>query len=405
MIKVLVVDLGSRLNPLGGQARIASTLSLELNKKFDTYYLGYDTDYLKEVKNKIILPRGKTANPSLRKSVLSEMRAVRIAYNLLVVSRLGGLGVEKGQLVKRVKSLNPDIIISNAPNDFPLLRYLKRNGVDAKTVYVDHGSISTNSTGYFSKEGIPITFGTGIRALTSERAKEEFFNFFDMVVALNRNQYNSISDYTEKVRLINNGVNIKRHRNQSMEKKARRIYGIKDNDFVVLYVGRMFDRQKNVSTLIKAFKEIKGNNFKLLLVGDGPSINEYKSLSSKDGRITFTGKLVDEPLNTVYNLSHVFVLPSHWEGLSLVILEAAAVSLPLILSNAAYSEDFKDKRIGKVLSFNENNPEELKGLIQTLKNNKKVRDHAIHVSNELSKVFDEETMIGKYTELIHNLSK
>ena len=123
-------------------------------------------------------------------------------------------------------------------------------------------------------------------------------------------------------------MDIKSDKNAIKERRLRERYGIDVNDFVVLYIGRMFDRQKNVSTLIRAFKGIKEKNLKLLLVGDGPSLDSYKRLAEGDGRIIFAGSVKDAETSSIYNISSLFVLPSFWEGFSLTVLEAASHSLP-----------------------------------------------------------------------------
>ncbi|MCL5786869.1 MAG: hypothetical protein M1520_01550, partial [Candidatus Marsarchaeota archaeon] len=161
-------------------------------RKMQTYYLGYETLYMDNKKKGIILKRAGKALEA-RKSRLSEMRIVRAAYNAAYVRRMKGLGAEKDEIFTKVKKINPDVIIANAISDFPLVSYLRKMGLNFKAVYIDHGSASTTAMKYFSKEGIPLSMGTGRIGASLARKRRHFFSFFDMNVALNDRHYHEIS--------------------------------------------------------------------------------------------------------------------------------------------------------------------------------------------------------------------
>lgn len=395
-MRVLVTDLASRMNVFGGQARIASILSTRLGKGFECEYLGYKTQYIRGRKGDMILKRG-VINPSSRNSALSESKLIRIAYNIAVVSRLGGM--EKERLIDNVKKFGPEVIICNSVVDFPLLKALKRGGMKFKSVYIDHGSVSTNSGGFLSNEGIPLAFGTGIRSISMESIKRRFFGFFDMNVALNMSQYGSIRRLTDKVVLINNGLDIKAGRK---DPSARGRYGLSGNDFVVSYIGRMFERQKRVSTLIEAFLGIKGKGFRLLMVGDGPSLGSYREMSKDDNRIIFTGRMEDRDLNRIYKSIDVMVLPSRWEGLPLTILEASSYSVPIIFSRSAYIKDLRKPSINGQLCFPDGDSNELRRMILKLTDPEK-HAAAVAASRSISRTFTESSMINRYRQVLARL--
>ena len=400
--KVLIVDLGSKFNTFGGQARMAAVLNKKLGKNFSTYYLGYETAYSKGMKHPIFIERSKRMGLSIRKSRFSEMWLPRLAYNLLVVSRMSDL--EKESILKKVREISPDVIISNSIQDINLLAFLRKKGLKFKAVYIDHGSVSTGINDYFSKEGIPLTIGTGINSVSVVGKKSKFFNFYDMNVALNHDQLGRICDFTDKVALIQNGLDIKVGKNPERMSELRERYGIKASDFVVLYIGRMFDRQKNVSTLIRAFKEVEGVNLRLLLVGDGPSLQSYRKLAEGDNRIIFGGGAEDDDIGAIYDISNLFVLPSFWEGFSLTILEAAAHSLPMILSSNAYVNDLKGEGLGRIASFDPHNVEELRRKIIAFYENKAFRAAGSNSSAKIRAKFTEDLMMEKYRRIISKLS-
>ncbi len=400
--KVLIIDLGSKFNAFGGQARMAAVLNKKLGDAFKTYYLGYETAYSKGMKNPIFIERSKRMGLSIRRSRLSEMWLPRLAYNLFVVSRMSDL--EKESIFRKVREISPDVIISNSIQDINLLSFLRKRGLKFKAIYIDHGSVSTGINSYFSKEGIPLTVGTGLDSLSVAGKKGKFFNFYDINVALNHDQLGRMCDFTDKVALIQNGLDIKVEKNPKKISALREKYAIKPGDFVILYIGRMFDRQKNVSTLIRAFKGALGDNLRLLLVGDGPSLQNYRKLAEGDKRIIFGGGAKDDDVSTTYDISSLFVLPSFWEGFSLTILEAAAHSLPMILSSNAYVDDLKGEGLGRIASFDPHNVEELRRKIIALYESKELRAAGARASAKIHARFTEDLMIEKYRKMISKLA-
>ncbi len=94
-----------------------------------------------------------------------------------------------------------------------------------------------------------------------------------------------------------------------------------------LFVGEMRD-YKGVDILLNALARIPGAT--LSLVGDGPSMEEYKTLSVRlgiAGNCHFKGRM---PMREAVNLGRIMVLPSRFESFPYVVLETAAASLPLI---------------------------------------------------------------------------
>ena len=97
-----------------------------------------------------------------------------------------------------------------------------------------------------------------------------------------------------------------------------------------LYIGRL-SSEKGINTLIRAFKKIKSNNARLVIVGDGPIRNELRKISMDDNRIEYTGYLSGNALKEKIEKSKAIIVPSEWyENAPLSILEAFAVGKPVI---------------------------------------------------------------------------
>jgi glycosyltransferase involved in cell wall biosynthesis len=109
----------------------------------------------------------------------------------------------------------------------------------------------------------------------------------------------------------------------------------KPHEFVIGHVGR-FVEQKNHRFLLEIAAEVlrREPTALLLLIGDGPlrrQIEEQAELMGLGGRVVFAGLRSDVP--ELLRQMNVFVMPSLFEGLPVVGLEAQAAGLPLVISD------------------------------------------------------------------------
>jgi glycosyltransferase involved in cell wall biosynthesis len=129
---------------------------------------------------------------------------------------------------------------------------------------------------------------------------------------------------------------------ESTDRVARRAeFGIPVDAFVTGHVGR-FDHQKNHRFLIEIANETlaKDANAWFLLIGDGPLRGEIEARAARSAyksRIVFTGQRSDVP-HLMLGVMNAFTLPSLHEGLPLVLVEAQAAGLPIIISDVITAE-------------------------------------------------------------------
>lgn len=141
--------------------------------------------------------------------------------------------------------------------------------------------------------------------------------------------------------IINNAIDIEKFKfNSSIREEVRKELGIEDNELVIGHIGR-FCRQKNQSFLIDIFQTVqrKKNNIKLFLVGGGELEMEYRNKVHRlnlEDKITFLGIRTDT--YRLYQAMDVLVMPSLYEGLPVVGIEAQCSGLSLILSNEITQE-------------------------------------------------------------------
>ena len=142
-------------------------------------------------------------------------------------------------------------------------------------------------------------------------------------------------------KVLNNAINTQAFSFSIAErKKIREEFGVSDNSFILGTIGRMVE-QKNQSRLLKIFKEILNiqKNAYLLLIGEGALKekleDEAKDLKIND-RVMFTGSRSDIP--SLLSAMDSFVLPSLYEGLGIVLIEAMASGLPCIFTSTIPKE-------------------------------------------------------------------
>lgn len=145
----------------------------------------------------------------------------------------------------------------------------------------------------------------------------------------------------EKTLIINNGIILDDFSfNKNARIELRKNIGISDDELVIGHIGR-FNSQKNHTFPLSIFQEIHKINrqTKLLLVGKGELEESIKKMITKlrlDDSVILLGIRDDIP--KLLSCFDVFLFPSLYEGLSVVLVEAQASGLPCIISDTNSSE-------------------------------------------------------------------
>ena len=137
-----------------------------------------------------------------------------------------------------------------------------------------------------------------------------------------------------KFMVLNNAIDIHKFSyNSFVRSKCRKDIGV-ENEFLIGHIGH-FSEQKNHDFLVDIFKILhqKVPNVKLLLIGDG---KKYKEMNEKvcnlglNKNVIFAGK--KNNVSEFYQAMDMFVLPSKFEGLGMVLIEAQSAGLPVLTS-------------------------------------------------------------------------
>jgi len=104
----------------------------------------------------------------------------------------------------------------------------------------------------------------------------------------------------------------------------------------ILFLNRIVP-EKGIHYLIEAFKEIKRDDFKLVIAGSSFQGDRYaeslKQMAGQDNRIIFTGYVTRTEVHELYTNAYFFVLPSELEGMPAVVLESLSHKCPALVSD------------------------------------------------------------------------
>jgi len=130
-------------------------------------------------------------------------------------------------------------------------------------------------------------------------------------------------------------------------KKLKERFGIKPQDKVLLYIGRI-SKEKNVEEIVRAMPEYmkKRPNVKFVIVGSGPALEKLEKLVEEyklTEQIIFTGSQPWDTIGLFYQLGDVFVSASISETQGLTYIEAMAAGLPIVARADKCLEDILDE--------------------------------------------------------------
>jgi glycosyltransferase involved in cell wall biosynthesis len=160
----------------------------------------------------------------------------------------------------------------------------------------------------------------------------------DQLIAVSRSIVHKLQNEgrdTAPISLIHNGVDLERYDHQEPCCTLREEYDLPSEGPIVGVVARL-EPEKGHPTLLEAWPSVLAAvpNATLLIVGQGSRREALEALTRHLGiadRVVFTGRRDDVPAVTA--AIDVAVLPSYREALGLTILEAMALSRPIVASN------------------------------------------------------------------------
>ncbi len=204
------------------------------------------------------------------------------------------------------------------------------------------------------------------------------------------------------VHIVPTGIEVERFYKEQFKKpeidELRHRFGIKKDDFVILFVGRLGE-EKSVDLLIEAQASLvrTNPNCKLLIVGDGPDKEKFESLVRKfrlQNHVIMTGKVPWKEVPKYYMLASIFATASKTETQGLTVIEAMAASKPVL---AVDDDAFQMVIVNDLNGYLFANKRQYKKLVRNLMEDKNKLDYLskqarITAESHSSKYFAEKVL-------------
>jgi glycosyltransferase involved in cell wall biosynthesis len=129
------------------------------------------------------------------------------------------------------------------------------------------------------------------------------------------------------------------------------VYPSNDHPLNILFVGR-FAFNKGIDVLLAVAKRLaeEGNvgNFNFILAGDGPERARMEA-QGLPPNVQLVGKVDDDRLHQLYAECHALLLPTRFEGMPTVVLEAMANARPAFVSDVGAAGELVSESNGYLL--------------------------------------------------------
>jgi glycosyltransferase involved in cell wall biosynthesis len=227
----------------------------------------------------------------------------------------------------------------------------------------------------------------------------------DTIIALSEaiSNYLKVNGKPKDVKVIHTGVNIKL--SDDVDNKVQKeAFGIKYNSIPVIGTVGNLRYEKGYQYFLPAMKQVIKEipNIKILIVGEGKLRNDYENLANSlglTGNIIFTGYRKD--VIEIMSLFDIFVLSSITEGFGRVLIEAMALTKPVVATKVdAIPEIVLDGETGILVPPKESDAL-AKAIIKLLKNSEMARKFGQAGRKRVEKFF----ILNKMVSDVENVYK
>lgn len=207
---------------------------------------------------------------------------------------------------------------------------------------------------------------------------------------------NKIVKMDQAIEIPGSGVNVEYHNYED--------YPVDDNIIKLLYIGRIM-KAKGIDELFKAIEKIKQSysNIEFHIIG-GKEENYDERINElvKRNFIIFHGS--QEDVRPFLKNCHAIINPSHHEGMSNVLLEAASTGRPVLASNIPGCKETFDEGISGFGFESKNSDSLVKTIIKFIElpfEEKKLMGFAGRL--KIEKQFDRNIVVNEYMNAIHSI--
>ena len=315
------------------------------------------------------------------------------------------------------------------PAMHPLIHYLKEAGVQLIHCHTEFGigkaglraahvlkipAICTTHTMWTDFYKYYLTFGKLISPRIINGIMKKYYGKFDSLIGVStkaRNYFKQegmLPDMPSVI--IPNAIDKekfqKTHITEEQKLALRESYGIKPDDTMLLFVGRIGE-EKRVFELLKVCQNVakKNSKIKMIFVGNGPAYEDMLKKAADDiasKQIIFTGFIEWTKVSEYYESADIFVTTSLSEMHSMTILEAQLSGLPIIVRR---DESYLDSVFDGENGYLTDSEEEMEAKILELAADKEKCRSFGKRSLEITKRFTIETHIKKTLKVYEEVMK
>lgn len=219
-----------------------------------------------------------------------------------------------------------------------------------------------------------------------------------------------------KTHLLKNAIDVEKFNrtvSETQKKRIRERLGLSEQDFVVLYVGRIIE-VKGVLELMQAVTGIEDNHIKLLMVGSAnfgkwafsPYERQVNKLAKQNrDRIIFTGYVPNDEVYQYASVADVQCVPSLWEeAAGLVVLEAMAEGLPLIATRSGGVPEYVDTDAALFME-RDNVVENLQQAICYMKDHPAARKQMSEAAKKQGRKYNEAAYYQNFVKMIEEMQE
>ena len=209
---------------------------------------------------------------------------------------------------------------------------------------------------------------------------------------------------SKKLTVIHNGIDLEKFDRKWDREGKRAEFGIRGSTRIIGTVSRL-SRQKGLEFLLRAASRVLKDipDLVFIIVGDGKLEFELKQLTKELGiedKVIFTGFRKD--VLEIMNTFDIFVLSSAWEGMPVALLEAMALSKPVVVTAVGgCPELIKEGENGFLVK--PSNDIELARAVVTILSDSRLAGRMGHNSRKRTEQFSVHTMVKKTEKLYETL--
>ena len=315
------------------------------------------------------------------------------------------------------------------PAMHPLINYLRDAKVDIIHCHTEFGigkaglraahilkipAICTTHTMWTDFYKYYLTFGKLISPRIINGIMKKYYGKFDSLIGVStkaRNYFKADSMLPQMPSvIIPNAIDKekfqKEHISEQQKLALRESYGIKPDETMLLFVGRIGE-EKRVFELLQVCKNVakKNNKIKMIFVGNGPAYEDMLKKAAAEiasKQIIFTGFIEWTKVSEYYESADIFVTTSLSEMHSMTILEAQLSGLPIIVRR---DESYLDSVFNGDNGYLTDSEDEMEERILELAEDKEKRLAFGKRSLEITKRFTIETHIRKTVKVYEEVLK